>query len=89
LHTLFKYRDGFPVTYARVYESKKFIFFADIYKFIPCSLTLSWTENFPVEMWPLIGPFPFFRMTRNERILSETEKLNFRVQIKGPVKLHP
>jgi hypothetical protein len=40
-------------------------------------------------MWPLIGPIPFFRMTRNERILSENEKESAEVEMKGSVTLYP
>jgi hypothetical protein len=79
----------FPVTCAGVCENKKFISFAYIYKLIPCSLNSSWIENVPVEMWPLIVPLPFFRMTRNERILSDTEKGSAEVEMKGSVTLYP
>lgn len=79
----------FPVIYAGVYESKKFILFADVYKFITRSLSSSWIENVPVELWPLIGPVPFFQITGNEQILSETEKGSSRGEISGSVTLYP
>jgi len=72
-----------------VYETKKFIFFfADIYKLITCSLASSWIENIPVEIWPLIGSIPFFQITGNEHILSETEKGSALGEIRGSVTLY-